>query len=86
MSVRPQSQRSSVRVVVAAALGNALEWFDFIIYGYLAVILSRLFFPADDPNVALMLTLATFAVGFVILTLPVGVWFTSLSRRLAVKR
>lgn len=70
MSVRTQSQRSSVRVVVAAALGNALEWFDFIIYGYLAVILSRLFFPADDPNVALMLTLATFAVGFVMR--PVG--------------
>ena len=33
------------RVIVAASLGNALEWFDFLVYGYFAVTISKVFFP-----------------------------------------
>lgn len=65
-----QKKSSTRKVLIAAAIGNALEWFDFVIYGYLAITLSRLFFPAQDSGVALMLTLATFAVGF--LMRPIG--------------
>ena len=62
-----------VRVIAAASIGNALEWFDLLIYGYFAVTLSRLFFPADDDFVALMLTFGTFAVAY--LVRPVGAIF-----------
>jgi MHS family proline/betaine transporter-like MFS transporter len=57
------------RVVLASILGNGLEWFDFVSYGYFASIIAKVFFPADS-NLSLMLTYATFAVGFVVR--PVG--------------
>ncbi len=41
------------RIVAAASIGNALEWFDLLVYGYLAVTLSRLFFPSNDENASL---------------------------------
>jgi MFS transporter, MHS family, proline/betaine transporter len=50
--------------IVAAVVGNALEWYDFIIFGYLTVVISRLFFPADSHSASLLLTTATFGVGF----------------------
>src|ERR1700733_13093313 len=50
--------------VAAAVIGNALEWYDFIIFGSLAVVISRLFFPADTQYASLLLTTATFGVGF----------------------
>ena len=52
------------RAVTAAAIGTALEWFDFTLYGALAAtILPKLFFPAMDPTSALLASLATFGVG-----------------------
>ncbi len=54
------------RVVIASVLGNALEWFDFAIFGLFAVIISRLFFPADSEFASMLLTLATFGVGFAV--------------------
>jgi len=41
------------RVIIAASVGNALEWFDFLIYGYFAVTISKVFFPNEDPTVSL---------------------------------
>ena len=52
------------RAVVAASIGNALEWFDLVIYGFFAVVISRLFFPAGNDTVSLLLTLGTFGVSF----------------------
>lgn len=53
------------RVVVAAAAGTALEWYDFILYGTAsALVLGRLFFPSHNPTVATLGAFATFAVGF----------------------
>src|ERR1700716_78192 len=49
------------RVVLASILGNGLEWFDFVSYGYFASIIATVFFPAGS-ELALMLTYATFAV------------------------
>ena len=54
------------RVVIASVLGNALEWFDFAIFGLFAVIISRLFFSAESEFASLLLTLATFGVGFAV--------------------
>jgi MHS family proline/betaine transporter-like MFS transporter len=50
--------------VAAAVVGNALEWYDFIIFGFLTVVIARLFFPADSQYASLLLTTATFGVGF----------------------
>ncbi|MGY1434318.1 MFS transporter [Streptomyces reniochalinae] len=44
------------RVLWAAMLGNAVEWYDNALYGILAVIMSRTFFPQSDPTVALLST------------------------------
>src|ERR1700744_4954696 len=52
------------RTVVAASIGNALEWFDLVVYGFFAVVISKLFFPAGDETVSLLLTLGTFGVSF----------------------
>ena len=57
------------RVVLASVLGNGLEWFDFVSYGYFASIIAKVFFPAGS-DLSLMLTYATFAVGFVVR--PIG--------------
>jgi len=50
--------------IAAAVIGNALEWYDFIVFGFFTVIISRLFFPADSQYASLLLTTATFGVGF----------------------
>lgn len=51
-------------VITASALGTVFEWYDFYIYGVLAPIIGRTFFPTDNPTVELLYTLAGFAVGF----------------------
>ena len=58
---KPASRFSQVAAVV---IGNALEWYDFIVFGFLTVVIARLFFPAEDQYSGLLLTTATFAVGF----------------------
>jgi MHS family proline/betaine transporter-like MFS transporter len=67
------------RIVAAASIGNALEWFDLLVYGYLAVTLSRLFFPSNDENASLLLTLGTFGVSY--LVRPSGALATKLYDR-----
>ena len=39
-------------VITASALGTVFEWYDFFLYGILAALLGRLFFPADNPTAA----------------------------------
>jgi MHS family proline/betaine transporter-like MFS transporter len=58
------SRRNSWRAVIAASIGNALEWFDLVVYGFFAVTIARLFFPAGNDTVSLLLTLGTFGVSF----------------------
>lgn len=53
------------RVILAATIGNALEWYDFIIYGFLAATIGRLFFPSDDPSAAILLATLSVGIGFV---------------------
>ncbi len=58
------------RVMISGALGQFVEWYDFVVYAYSTTIITRLFFPSLDPTAALLSTLAVFAIGFV--TRPVG--------------
>ncbi|MEQ7872790.1 MFS transporter [Sphingomonas sp. ASV193] len=52
------------RAVVAATLGNALEFYDFITFAFFAIQIGQTFFPSKDPFVSLMASLATFGAGF----------------------
>jgi MFS family permease len=54
------------RGVVASTLGNVLEWYDFVVFGFLSIIIAKQFFPSESEYAALMLTTATFGVGFVV--------------------
>ena len=58
------------RAVGAAALGNAMEWFDFGVYSYLAVTLGKVFFPGGNAAAQLLATFGAFAAAF--LVRPVG--------------
>jgi MFS transporter, MHS family, proline/betaine transporter len=68
LATHAASQRN--RAIVAGAIGNVLEWFDFGVYAYFVPVISQLFFPATDPLASLLLTFAVFGVGFVMR--PVG--------------
>jgi MFS family permease len=59
-------QRELRRVVIAAAVGNIIEWYDFYVFGSLASILSVKFFEPSHPVAALLSTIALFTIGFLI--------------------
>ncbi|WP_323071548.1 MFS transporter [Mycetohabitans endofungorum] len=63
-SVAPAVRPKVWRAVAAASIGNALEWFDLVAYGFFAVVISRQFFPAGNDTISLLLTLGTFGVSF----------------------
>lgn len=52
------------RVIIGASIGNAVEWFDFAIYGFLATYIAANFFPAGNDTAALLNTFAIFAAAF----------------------
>ncbi|WP_429810541.1 MFS transporter [Ensifer sp. B1-9] len=54
------------RVIVAASVGNIIEWYDFYIFGSLAAVLSVKFFEESHPVAALLSTIALFTAGFLI--------------------
>jgi MHS family proline/betaine transporter-like MFS transporter len=61
-----RGRASLTRVIIAASLGNAIEWFDFLVYGYFAVTISKVFFPGGNDTASLLLTLGTFSVSFLV--------------------
>lgn len=65
-----QKVQRPTRVLLAATFGNALETFDGLMYGFLAVIVSKVFFPTHSEAASLLLTLATFGIGFIVR--PIG--------------
>ena len=62
--------RTYRKVAIATCFGTFLEWYDFLTFATLAVTFGPLFFPASDPNTALLASLATFGVGMVVR--PIG--------------
>jgi len=54
------------KVVFASLIGATIEWYDFFLYGAVAgIVFNKLFFPAKDPVVSILLAYTTFAIGFV---------------------
>lgn len=70
IKISEDKRKISPRVVIAGAVGSIVEYFDFGVYGYVATILAVQFFASGEPVGALLATLATFAVAFVLR--PVG--------------
>ncbi len=62
------------KAITAAALGNAMEWFDFGVYGFVAATVGKVFFPDASPAVQTIAALATFSVPFLVRPLG-GVFF-----------
>src|SRR5499426_3463300 len=62
----PQVPKDFRRVIIAASVGNVIEWYDFYIFGSLAAILSVKFFEKSHPVAALLSTIALFTAGFLI--------------------
>ena len=73
------------KVIAASAIGNFVEWFDFAVYGFLAVTIASLFFPPGNPTLALLQTFAVFAVSFALRPLG-GIFFGILGDRIGRKR
>ena len=61
LSIDPKRDRL---VIVASSLGTVFEWYDFFLYGILATLLGRLFFPSDNATAATLASLAAFGAGF----------------------
>lgn len=69
--MKPRSDNRQLRKVLAsAAIGQFVEWYDFVIYAYSASILATLFFPSEDRVASILATFAVYAVGFVMR--PIG--------------
>ena len=60
--------------VLAGFIGNVVEWYDFALYGYMAGILSGLFFPSENETASLIATYGVFAAGFIMRPLGSGVF------------
>ncbi|MGX1566699.1 MFS transporter, partial [Streptomyces sp. NPDC055509] len=73
------------RATKAAALGNAMEWYDFGIYSYLAVTIGKVFFPSGNDTAQLLSSFATFAVAFLVRPLG-GMVFGPLGDKVGRKR
>src|SRR5689334_20224739 len=65
--MRGQLTKGQLAAVVA---GNALEFYDFLVFGFFAIQIGRVFFPADSETASLLSSLAVFGAGF--LTRPLG--------------
>ncbi len=64
---RRDDQAPAIRVILAASVGSALEWYDFFLYGTAAaLVFGDLFFPKSDPLVGTLLAFLTFGVGFLV--------------------
>lgn len=68
-----KSKGGLFRVIVASMMGNALEWYDYALYGIMAPLIASHFFPKGDEYVQLLSTYGVFAAGFV--ARPIGAIF-----------
>jgi MFS family permease len=62
----PEIPKDFRRVIIAASVGNVIEWYDFYIFGSLAAVLAVKFFEKSHPVAALLSTVALFTAGFLI--------------------
>lgn len=67
------SPKEPRRIIAASSTGTLIEWYDFFIYGSLAVVFSGFFFPTGESSLALLVSVAAFGTGFVVR--PLGALF-----------
>ena len=75
------------KAVISSSIGNALEWYDVLIYGAMAVIIAKLFFPVENQTVSLLITFATFGVSFFMRPLGaivIGIYSDKVGRKAAL--
>jgi MHS family proline/betaine transporter-like MFS transporter len=73
------------RAFIGASVGNAVEWYEYAVYGSLAVFIGALFFPSNDPATELLSSFAVFGISF--LARPFGgLFFGSLADRIGRKK
>src|ERR1700754_3420689 len=63
-ATEPVKHRLPVRKLVAASIGNAIEWYDWTIYATFSIYFATAFFPAGNETLALINTFATYALAF----------------------
>lgn len=69
--VQPAQKKASLfKSILSGCMGNVLEWYDYGLYGYFAVIISAEFFTSDDPVVGLLMSFMVFGIGFIVR--PIG--------------
>jgi MFS transporter, MHS family, proline/betaine transporter len=80
----PIGRSDRIRAVVAATIGNGIEWFDFISFGFFTPYIARAFFPSENPSLSLILTWASYGLGIVVRPIAgaiIGVYGDRLGRR-----
>lgn len=70
---QPKAIKKSKRIILSCMIGNALEWYDFVIYGYFAVVFGTLFFPNVNHLIQILASWGIFWMGF--LARPLGSLF-----------
>src|SRR6201995_1099091 len=66
MTHEPSGQRQTKMAAASGWIGSALEYYDFFIYATAAsLVFPQIFFPSEDPTVAIIASLATYGVGYV---------------------
>lgn len=58
------SPRSALKISVASGFGVILEYYDFLVYGFISSVFAKIFFPSNSFLISLLLTFAVFAIGF----------------------
>jgi MHS family proline/betaine transporter-like MFS transporter len=61
-----QDRQRTRRAALAGSVGTLIEYYDFALYGYMAVIMAPLFFPSTDPIISLLSALAVFGTAYLI--------------------
>lgn len=84
-STEQRGEISATRLIAACTIGNALEFFDFVVFSFFARTIGALFFPAQDPTAQLLFAFATYGVGFLVRPLG-GVVLGSYADRKGRKR
>jgi MHS family proline/betaine transporter-like MFS transporter len=70
MNPAQPSPADARRIIFSSSIGNALEWYDFLIYGFFAATIGKLFFPTDSEQISLLLAVGSFGISF--LMRPIG--------------
>jgi metabolite-proton symporter len=86
LTVDEVDQSTRLRALFSSAIGSAVEWYDYFLYGTMAgIIFGPLFFPSSDPAVSLALSFASFALAFLVRPIG-GIIFSHIGDRVGRKK